>query len=207
MEVSELALRLMNFFLEIDETRHRFHRSMTRPFFTRERISHFEIFETYADEAVALISERSDEGVAVDVQDVFARFTLDAATESLFGSCVHSLRDALPYPSSMSPRTTNAPCSQAVRFARAFAEAQLAVLRRVHMGSLWPLFEMFEDKTTAPMAVIDAHLEPFVAEALSKKKGSAPTTLESKTGEVNDSDTFLDHLVRLTDGNASVLLE
>ena len=46
----------------------RFHRSMTRPFFSRDRISHFDIFGTHADEVIELILSRLQEGLAVDVQ-------------------------------------------------------------------------------------------------------------------------------------------
>ncbi len=177
---------------------------MTRPFFTRERISHFETFETYTDEAIALMSKRLDEGFAVDVQDVFARFTLDVATETLFGSCVHSLGDALLYPSNSSRSASmKLRPSLAAEFSRAFAEAQSVISKRVHMGSLWRLFEIFHDKTTEPMAVCDAYLEPFVVEAL-RKKALAAATSSSKADEINDNDTLLDHLVKLTDGNVPV---
>ncbi|OBZ78435.1 hypothetical protein A0H81_02009 [Grifola frondosa] len=36
----------------------KFHRSMTRPFFTRKRISHFEIFDRHADHAISKMKER-----------------------------------------------------------------------------------------------------------------------------------------------------
>ena len=43
---------------------------------------------------------RLNEGYAVDFQDLIARFTLDAATEFLFGHCVDSLSGDLPFPHS-----------------------------------------------------------------------------------------------------------
>lgn len=68
---------------------------MTRPFFTRERISDFELFGRHADIAIAKIKERVNErddreeavgqagqiGRAIDFQDLVSRFTLDSATE------------------------------------------------------------------------------------------------------------------------------
>ncbi|KLO17806.1 cytochrome P450 [Schizopora paradoxa] len=181
----------------------KFHRSMTRPFFTRDRISHFSTFESYAVEAISLLSKRADECRAVDVQDVFARFTMDIATESLFGSCVHSLRDALPYPCSQSVHLSEeAPNpSQAAEFSRAFAESLFIAAKRLHMGSLWPLFEVLRDKTVEPMAVCNAYLEPFVVDALRKKRKiqASTTTTCPKVDEINDTDTLLDHLVRVTD--------
>jgi hypothetical protein len=47
---------------------HRFHRSMTRPFFSKDRISHFDIFERHADDAIAQLKARLHEGYPVDVQ-------------------------------------------------------------------------------------------------------------------------------------------
>ena len=41
---------------------------MTRPFFSKDRISHFDIFERHADEAILLIKERLHAGHAVDIQ-------------------------------------------------------------------------------------------------------------------------------------------
>jgi hypothetical protein len=46
----------------------RFHRSLTRPFFTRERISHFELFDRRAQQAISKLNERLREGYAVDFQ-------------------------------------------------------------------------------------------------------------------------------------------
>ena len=175
---------------------------MTRPFFTRDRISHFETFDSYAEEAIVLLTRRFDEGFSVDIQDVFARFTLDVASESLFGACVHSLRDALPYPlTSKLSRfdSSNDGYSRATMFSRAFAESQSVAAKRVHMGFLWPLFEVFRDKAKDPMAVCNAYLEPFVADALRKKELDVAKPC-LKLDEINDNDTLLDHLVRLTDG-------
>ena len=41
---------------------------MTRPFFTKDRISHFENFDRHADEAINQIKARFLEGYAVDIQ-------------------------------------------------------------------------------------------------------------------------------------------
>jgi hypothetical protein len=83
---------------------YRFHRGMTRPFFSKDRISHFEIFDRHAADAIKQVKERMRQGYAVDVQvrihatrphlvltvfqDVVSRFTLDSATEFLFGMFV-----------------------------------------------------------------------------------------------------------------------
>lgn len=54
---------------------------MTRPFFSRERISDFELFGRHADDAISKLASRLSEGEAVDFQDLVSRFTLDSATE------------------------------------------------------------------------------------------------------------------------------
>ena len=41
---------------------------MTRPFFSKDRISHFEIFDRHAADAIKQVRERMKQGYAVDVQ-------------------------------------------------------------------------------------------------------------------------------------------
>ncbi|RXW11241.1 hypothetical protein EST38_g14614, partial [Candolleomyces aberdarensis] len=76
----------------------KFHRAMTRPFFTKDRISHFDVFDRHGEDAINQMKTRFKAGIPVDFQDVIARFTLDAATEFLLGNSVRSLSEGLPYP-------------------------------------------------------------------------------------------------------------
>lgn len=46
----------------------KFHRTMTRPFFTRDRITDFDIFDRHAEVLLAKLRERADTGLAVDFQ-------------------------------------------------------------------------------------------------------------------------------------------
>ena len=41
---------------------------MTRPFFSKDRISHFDIFDRHAADAIKQVKERMSQGYAVDVQ-------------------------------------------------------------------------------------------------------------------------------------------
>lgn len=41
---------------------------MTRPFFSKDRISHFDIFDRHAADAIKQIKERMKQGYAVDAQ-------------------------------------------------------------------------------------------------------------------------------------------
>ncbi|KIM75713.1 hypothetical protein PILCRDRAFT_827008 [Piloderma croceum F 1598] len=173
----------------------KFHRSMTRPFFSRDRVGDFNIFERHADVAIKHMKDRLRAGYAVDIQDLVSRFALDSASEFLFGKNVDSLADPLPYPyyaKDEHPIQT----SPADAFARAFADAQFFVSRRSMYGWMWPLGEIFEDKTKKPMEIVNAFLEPIIADAI-KKQQSASVPME-KTTEVMEGETLLDHLVKLT---------
>ncbi|EJD03502.1 cytochrome P450 monooxygenase pc-1 [Fomitiporia mediterranea MF3/22] len=176
----------------------RFHRSMTRPFFSKDRISHFEIFGRHADEAIGLLKARVREGQAVDFQDLVGRFTLDSATEFLFGHCVHVLHAGLPYsPNLASSRAErDKPRDTATVFAQAFAEAQLAISMRSRLGPMWPLFEFWKDATQDSMKIVDAFIEPILQDAVAKRKG--PVLNFNSKKEIEEGETLLDHLINFT---------
>jgi len=46
----------------------RFHRSMTRPFFSRDRISHFDLFDRHAEGVITQMKLRMRAGYAIDFQ-------------------------------------------------------------------------------------------------------------------------------------------
>lgn len=196
-----------------DDEMWKFHRTMTRPFFSRERISDFELFGRHADLAIAKLKARLNQpGLPpVDFQDLVSRFTLDSATEFLFGSCVHSLNADLPYPhSNLQPGEKSHPSDV---FAEAFGNAQHAISQRTRIGYIWPLYEMFEDPTKKDMRVILNFIEPIVAEALKKRQaeGLANGRRKSVTRRasekpddgsvmaVPEGETLLGHLVKETD--------
>lgn len=118
----------------------RFHRSLARPFFSRDRITDFETFTRHADEAIEVI--RSRQGLPVDFQDVLQRFTLDSATEFLLGKCVHSLHPLLP--ATYGKRELGSAAAEA--FGPALNRVQERLSYRREMP-LWPLYELFGDKT------------------------------------------------------------
>lgn len=113
---------------------------MSRPFFNRDRISDFEIFGRHTDDVLSIL--RAKQGAAVDFQDLIGRFTLDSATEFLLGHCVHSLRKLIT--GSVMNEGSDV---DADTFARALFAVQVQVSKRGRLAPLWPLFEMFEDKT------------------------------------------------------------
>ena len=52
----------------------KFHRSIARPFFSRDRISHFEIFNRHVDDVLSQAKQRLREGHALDFQVLESNF-------------------------------------------------------------------------------------------------------------------------------------
>ncbi|KAJ3573840.1 hypothetical protein NP233_g2179 [Leucocoprinus birnbaumii] len=174
----------------------KFHRSITRPFFSRERISDFEIFDRHADDALKQAKIRLAEGYPIDFQDLVSRFTLDSATEFLFRNDVHSLGAGLPYPDHPSPLAKansftfeNHPSNS---FVKAFVGGQDVISLRGRMGTFWPLKEITGDAVAPLRHEVDRFVEPFVVEGLRRK--------QEKTGgtKASESETLLDYLVDQT---------
>ncbi|OSX57018.1 hypothetical protein POSPLADRAFT_1157939 [Postia placenta MAD-698-R-SB12] len=175
----------------------KFHRSMTRPFFTKERISHFDIFDRNADAAFALMKARFREGHSIDWQDLVLRFTLDSATEFLFGNNVCSLAAGLPYPPASAPPATPTRAT-ADGFGDALKRAQFQTLMRMRFGSTWPLFEFWSDKVHGAMHDVDAFVDPIVQRAVEAHEAAKGAGAGQSKGD-RDHETLLGHLVGLTD--------
>lgn len=190
---------------------------MARPFFNIDRISHFDIFDRHAETTIAVMKDRFRVGLAVDFQvrlpnctllmlyipayqDVVSRFTLDSASEFLFGHCIDTLAAELPYPFNisisdlgMAPTSSN----KTLDFGAAFTAAQYALAMRNSIGATWPLFEFFRDPTREPMKVVDLFLKPILKDAIEKHEASQEFSNAEKEFE---DETLLDHLVRQTTG-------
>ncbi|PCH44301.1 cytochrome P450 [Wolfiporia cocos MD-104 SS10] len=172
----------------------KFHRSLSRPFFSRDRISDFETFGLHADEATLAICARN--GSAIDIQDVLFRFTLDSATEFLLGSCVHSLYAVLP-PDVDGKRP---PISvTAEEFGPALARVQHRLAMRGRTSPLWPLVEFFGDKTKKDMKTIRRFIDPIIEEALRRKKGLKRGVKHVEGTAADEHQTLLDQLIDVTD--------
>lgn len=203
---------------------------MTRPFFSRDRISHFEVFAKHADDAISRIKRRTKEfgyengtEMPIDIQDVFARFTLDSASDFLFGKCVHSLRAGLPYPHNFDTRSRpqseerlkeiaeEKKHSAANAFAESFVRMQLELWKRSAYRSLWPLREIKEDVTRDDYKVVRAFLDPIIEETVRKVKekkvegkarGSLGEAEKAGKEDIEEDETLLEHLVKITDGKS-----
>lgn len=180
---------------------------MTRPFFSKDRIAHFDIFDRHASDVISQMKRRFREGYPVDFQDAVSRFTLDSATEFLFGSDVESLAAGLPYPQPstafpISPSHLNNKNHPANRFAHAFAEAQSLSALRSRFGVNWPLREFWRDHCKEHMDVVDGYIEPILKEAVRHRQETAAT----ETKEVGEGDTLLSHLVNHTQGMRTLMV-
>ncbi|KAI0645640.1 cytochrome P450 [Trametes meyenii] len=173
----------------------KFHRSMARPFFSKDRISHFDIFDRHAQDALRQMRVRMREGYAVDWQDLVSRFTMDSATEFLFGRNIRSLSTGLPYPptSDIARLQTFTPASD--EFSHAFLEAQIASAKRGRYQRAWALTEFWKDKVDAQKAAIDKFINPILTEALQKKAQREA----GGDAKVTEEDTLLSQLLKVTD--------
>ena len=171
---------------------------MARPFFSRDRISDFEIFERYSDSALSIISSLTSADAPVEVQDLYARFTLDAASEALFGERLDTLHRDLPVPG----KTTMGAKGSTTKgefgdFVQSFEVAQEIVVRRSGKGYFWPITQLFKDDIQPHAEVISKFLEPMISRVLTnkaqmRKAGIVPTV---------DQSTFLDYLADNTEGS------
>ncbi|KAL4254489.1 cytochrome P450 family protein [Abortiporus biennis] len=171
----------------------KFHRGMTRPFFSRDKISHFDIFDRHTDEVLKQIKARRAEGYPIDFQELILRFTLDSATEFLFGNNVRSLAEPLSYPPTSSQSQTKSGLANI--FAKEFMLAQFQTVVRGRISTTWPLFEIMEDKVGVHMDAIRSIIQPIIIDALEKKKSHQDSRGEIGAEEV---DTLLNHLVNVT---------
>ena len=69
----------------------------------------------------------------------------------------------------------------------------MVVSQRDRLDLVWPLWEIFENKTKKPMKAVDAFIELIVADAISKNDARR----EEKVSEEGEG-TLLDRLVQVT---------
>ncbi|KAG5645279.1 hypothetical protein DXG03_006581 [Asterophora parasitica] len=139
-------------------------------------------------------------------QELASRFTLDSATEFLFGNDVGSLSAGLTYP----PPSLSYPHSPSYteehpsnRFVNAFLAGQTLISLRSRYGPSWALVEFWRDEVRPHRAVVDELVEPILEEALRNNRArtaDAGQDLKDKLdeGDERNGGTLLDHLVRQT---------
>ncbi|GES57063.1 cytochrome P450 alkane hydroxylase [Aspergillus terreus] len=103
-------------------------RAMLRPNFDKPQLMNLEMFESLMQEMFELIPDNGD---TVDLQKLFFCYTVDSATEFLFGQGVHSLRKLRP---------GSAGDDTEIQFAAAFNYAQGSARVRHRLGPLKALY-------------------------------------------------------------------
>ena len=134
-------------------------------------------------------------------KDIATRFTLDSATEFLFGIDVCSLNTPMPYPynSPQAQQSAQSPShlDSATRFARAFSEAQSITLSRSRFGLRWPLVEFWHDRMEEPMKIVHELIDPIVVDAIAKRKVLGSSQEKSP---IDREKTLLEDLASSTGG-------
>ncbi|KAA8642627.1 cytochrome P450 [Aspergillus tanneri] len=93
-------------------------RALIRPSFTRDQVADLTSFENLIQDLFSLLPR--DGKTVVDLQDLFFRYTIDSATEFLFGQSISTLKKT----------------QSELGFAQAFHYAQKAIITRDTLGPL-----------------------------------------------------------------------
>jgi cytochrome P450 len=158
------------------------HRMITRPFFANDRTSDLELFDKYISKALNHISNLKP-NQPIDFEDLSARFTIDAASEFLFGQTLDTLSYRVDGFDS---------------FIDAVAKIQQVTIERTFRGGFWPLFELFGDKAKKYGDIIKEWIAPLVERALEHKREMSKNGQQIRT----DRCTFLEYLTHNFDGNS-----
>jgi len=131
-------------------------------------------------------------------EDLASRFTLDSATEFLFGASVHSISAGLKYPQYAAHKTPQSFYNHPSNFfVKAFGEGQVLTTTRIGLGADWPIAEFWEDKVVSLRETMDKFTEPLMEAALEKREKQLSGQIETKEDEET---TLLAHLVKNTQG-------
>ncbi|EIW77750.1 cytochrome P450 monooxygenase CYP63 [Coniophora puteana RWD-64-598 SS2] len=168
------------------------HRTVARPFFARNRISDFDLIEKHAQRTLSIVSQMAESNRPCDLQDLYARFSLDAASEFLFGSNLDTLSKTMPQPGEQKFNERGS-CTEDSwgTFVQAFEGSQQLVMMRGRAGVIWPLKELFGDKMSPYAATIKEWINPLVLDALRHKKINPGSPIAEKN--------FLEHLADSTE--------
>ncbi|OCH86634.1 cytochrome P450 monooxygenase CYP63 [Obba rivulosa] len=174
-------------------------RTMARPFFSKDRISDFELFERVSAPALDLIAARAERSQPIDAQDLLSRLTLDVGSKFLFGTELDLLSRPLNEPGrvKLGPKGS-IPIeghSELDPFTEAFETVAVRITRRGAQGPTWPLKELLSDATDDPIDQILEWIDPLVRRALERKEANRKAGITSTA----DEGVFLDFLASSTD--------
>ncbi|KAI5968271.1 hypothetical protein CANMA_002487 [Candida margitis] len=155
-------------------------RAMLRPQFAREQIAHVKSLEPHFQYLLRHVEK--NKGQFFDIQELFFRFTVDSATEFLFGSSVSSLQDE-----SIGCDTTSLDFAGRSEFADAFNKSQLYLSTRALLQNLYWIYNTKEFRRCN--AVVHQFSDYYVNKVLN----CTPEEIEKQSGYV-----FLYELVKQT---------
>ncbi|KZV90691.1 cytochrome P450 monooxygenase CYP63 [Exidia glandulosa HHB12029] len=177
-------------------------RALARPFFARDRVRDFQIFERHATAMLAALRNaplppgaKSPLVRAVDMQDLVGRFTMDSAVEFLFGAELNTLGKPLPVAGKAQIGKKGSKSDDEFgSFVQAFEAAQLRAVERVNERWMWPLKELFGDHSRIATEAIDAFVQPIIEAAIAedRERRDRDETLDMETA------TMLQYFVSVT---------
>ena len=155
-------------------------RAMLRPQFARDQIAHVKALEPHFQFLLRHIEKNN--GQFFDIQELFFRFTVDSATEFLFGSSVSSLQDE-----SIGCDTTELDFVGRKEFPEAFNKSQLILSTRALLQKMYWIYNPKEFKKCN--AIVHQFSDYYINKVLS----CTPEEIEKQSGYV-----FLYELVKQT---------
>lgn len=162
-------------------------RALIRPSFNRDQVTDLTLFENLIQDLFSLLPR--DGKTTVDLMDLFFRYTIDSATEFLFGQSVGTLKKTRSEPG----------------FADAFHYAQKAVLTRAMLG---PLNIFYRDqKANKCNHICREFARHFVEEALYAAEVKKEDKEERQAGTERQKHIFSHELAWRTSDKERILDE
>ncbi|KAJ5597960.1 cytochrome P450 [Penicillium hordei] len=152
-------------------------RALLRPNFVKEQVADLRMIETHLAQLLKLIP--SDGRTVIELQDLFLRFTLDSATDFLFGHSLHTLS-----------RGT----AKDQQFGQAFALALDDIALQFRLGP-WRALRRPNREALAAYEICRGYVEGFVSDAIAYRQGKA----NSSDKNSSDRSYFLKELAQATD--------
>lgn len=158
-------------------------RTMLRPQFAREQIAHVQTLEPHIQTLARVIRQSS--GKRFEIQTLFFKFTIDSATEFLFGESVESLKDELW----VDEKQKIIDFEGKQGFADAFNTAQLYLADRLTLQKLYFLVDNKEFRASVE------HTHKFTDHYVHKALQMSPEEIDNAS---RNGYTFLYELVKKT---------
>jgi cytochrome P450 len=152
-------------------------RALLRPCFSRLQLANFDIYETNFEKLCKLIPR---DGSAVDLQQLFKRFTIDTASEILFGESVNSLSDE----------------ASSKEVSAAFDKGSQGIFERGNMGIF--LWMHWDPKFTRSCKIVHNYIGKFIDKAIQLRNSSKIVEVEGSTASGRKRYIFLEELAKDT---------